>query len=471
MMYIIRFRLLIFRFLFLVLLPVEVRASIEDKINPPVVIRDNPVGITISNKKVHYIKNANTHLFLGQHYSHFPQQLSDIVLTSIAAIPFIFPDYLYVAITGSIANMIHKRNAESLWPDSLKSSASVVSEAVSALGYLFLFEMVSEKFKEKNKDDQVVLDKRNACNLHQKRNGSMPVYPQHSWLGSHFYQQIQFSENQNPALQINLLQSPEFSPDDETSVSISEWVRLYNTLARLKIDQIIIQPNESGLELTFKRGAIVKELLLFIDAPNESSISWDINVTTSLCSFFEASSVYSLFHKETLKAITLAIHKFITVNDNISFFSPNKNNVIKSEAGAAVIRLEDNLGSPWLVYSDRDFFSENFGYFLLTEPEQKAQNLFSLALHPESNSIAQRKSSQKIWHQKETAYLVSILKWITIASLYKNIQNRMNSAYHRSSFADQHFNGNRPSSEKNVIVSSKNTKSGQLNVIPKKVLD
>ena len=352
--------------------------SSEDK-GSIFVVNDNSIGVTTTYKEFFNAENTNTLIFLRQHYDQIPWQLWDIISTSSKALFVLTLPYLYGYTAGLIAGKVHSHYPDSHIPGRLKSSVTVINTIGRIIAPAALVMIAYDGYKDMVRDGQAAIEKQMACDKHHERSGVMPVYPQNRWLGRHFYQKILFSRGQGPKLEINRLISHGSLSDDEALNDISEWRDLYDTLSWHQIDKLVIEPDENSLKLSFEYNAIPRNALLVIDSPEMNVTAWDIDIR-KYCSTFSTDGVFSVFHKNTLKAIISAIKQAVSFNNGVTSLSLKKSNVTRSGAGAAVVRLDDDARSSWVVYSDRDFRIKTSGYFLIAEPEQKAQKLFDMAL-------------------------------------------------------------------------------------------
>ncbi|MCW7553451.1 hypothetical protein NX722_12555 [Endozoicomonas gorgoniicola] len=383
--------------------------SSEDK-GSIFVVNDNSIGLTATYKEFFNAENTNTLIFLRKHYNQIPWQLWDIISTSSKALFVLNLPYLYGYTAGFIAGKVHSHHPDSHIPARLKSSVTVINTIGNIIALSALSMIAIEAYKDIFGDNQATIEKKMACDTHHERSGVMPVYPQNPWLGRHFYQKILFSRGQGPKLEINRLISHGGLSDNEALNDISEWSDLYDTLSWHQIDKLVIEPDENSLKLSFEYNAIPRNALLVIDSPDMNVTAWDIDIR-KYCSTFSTDGVYSVFHKNTLKAITSAIRQAVSFNNSVAYLSLKKSNVTRSGAGAAVVRLDDDARSSWVVYSDRDFHIKTSGYFLIAEPEQKAQKLFDMALYMKPNSISKLKTSQTVWEPEE------IDKWIALTTV------------------------------------------------------
>ncbi|UYM18620.1 hypothetical protein [Endozoicomonas euniceicola] len=437
----------------------EAKSAETEKNDFPVVINDNPAGVAVTYKTVSNAQKTSTHIFLGQHYEHIPQQLWDVISTSVTTASLVFSPYLYAAASGGVANRIQAWRPESRLPSALRSSVPVVGSTISLLTTVALFNTVAHVFAGKIKDDKAVLDKQTACERHKKRNGIMPVYPQNSWLGRHFHQRVLFTEEYKPVLEINRLASPGWLSDDGESKAVSEWVDLYKTLSRHQVNKVTVQPDDKGLKLTFDDNVTFRKVSIIVSTFDESGISWDID-RQHYCSVFEGSGIYSIFHQNTVKAIAQAIEQAISFNNDVFFLSPNKSNFTMNDAGAAVVQLDHHKESSCVVYSDRDFYAKNAGYFLIAEPGHKAQSLFKLALNMESDSLARQYSSQIVWGQEDINYLIYVLKFITTVSLCRGIYNNLNTLCGKDGFFSESVEPDKFALNENIIKHRKAANTG-----------
>ncbi|WP_252178118.1 hypothetical protein [Endozoicomonas sp. 4G] len=254
----------------------------------------------------------------------------------------------------------------------------------------------------------------------------MPVYPEHPWLASHYYQRVVFHEDQKPFLEINVLSNnDDIDPPDD----IPEWVNLYQTLSNNRMDKLTIQIHENHtnlLKLMVSGDQVSEEINLIIDA--ETDVQWDLETITTVCSHFEEAKVYSLFHRETLKAVNRAIENAMSGNTTERMvFSPSLTDVLNSQKGAAVIGLSSSHNNPAsrLVYSDHDLFSHHQGFLLLTDSSQHSEDLFSLALSTTSDKLAMGISAQKIWQQHHIKDLMSLLQMGTGHLFYHSMNTHL----------------------------------------------
>ncbi|WP_252178116.1 hypothetical protein [Endozoicomonas sp. 4G] len=171
---------------------------------------------------------------------------------------------------------------------------------------------------------------------------------------------------------------------------------------------------------------VSEEINLIIDA--ETDVQWDLETITTVCSHFEEAKVYSLFHRETLKAVNQAIENAMSGNTTERMvFSPSLTDVLNSQKGAAVIGLSGSQNNPAsrLVYSDHDLFSHHQGFLLLTDSSQHSDDLFSLALSTTSDKLAMGISAQKIWQQHHIKDLMSLLQMGTGHLFYHSMNTHL----------------------------------------------
>lgn len=378
-----------------------------------ITVNQNPVGTTLSSQRIPHLLKAQTHLLLHQDSYTMAQQILATLRTSASLVGVAFLPY-YIAAVGEVVLRQPSAGSHSYITDFFAVSAMTLESQIRAFFILinlkFYFNYLTSTLSEYVDRENKIL----ACDAQLPRKGIMPVYPEHPWLASHYYQQVVFPEDQKPFLEINILNNTGNSAEIDTPEDIPEWVNLYQTLSDNRMDKLTIQIqgiNNNLLKLMMSGDQVSEEINLLIDA--EADVQWDLETITTLCSHFQEDKVYSLFHGQTLKAVNRAIENTMSGNTaEREVFSPPLTDVLKSQKGAAVIGLSSSQNNPVsrLVYSDHDLFTHHPGFLLLTDSSQHSENLFSLALSTTSDRLATGISSQKIWRQDHINDLMSLLQ-------------------------------------------------------------
>ncbi len=393
-------------------------------------VNENPVGTTISNQGIPHLLKPQTHLLVQQDSYTIARQVLDSLRTSAIFVVIAFVPY-YIAAAREVV-LKQQSGSHSFITDLFAASAVTVESGIGAFFTLLNLNFYSNYLTSTVSD---YVDRENkilACDSHLLRKGFMPVYPEHPWLASHYYQQVVFPEDQKPFLEINVLSN---NDDIDLPDDIPEWLHLYQTLSDNRMDKLTIQIDQNHnnrLKLMVSGDQVSEEINLLIDA--ETDVQWDLETITTVCSHFEEAKVYSLFHGETLKAVNRAIENaMLGSTTERMVFSPSLTDVVNSQKGAAVISLSSSQNNPVsrLVYSDHDLFSHHQGFLLLTDSSQHSEDLFSLALSTTSDKLAMGISAQKIWQQHHIKDLMSLLQMGTGHLFYHS----MNSHLARSSSA------------------------------------
>ncbi len=406
--------------LFLTALPLAASGGTETLIN----VNEHPVGTTISNQGIPHLLKPQTHLLVQQDSYTIARQVLDSLRTSAIFVVIAFVPY-YIAAAREVV-LKQQSGSHSFITDVFAASAVTVESGIGAfftlLNLNFYFNYLTSTVSDYVDRENKIL----ACDAHLPRKGFMPVYPEHPWLASHYYQQVVFPEDQKPFLEINVLSNnDDIDPPDD----IPEWVNLYQTLSNNRMDKLTIQIDENHtnlLKLMVSGDQVSEEINLIIDA--ETDVQWDLETITTVCSHFEEAKVYSLFHGETLKAVNRAIESAILGSaTEMMVFSPSLTDVLNSQKGAAVIGLSSSQNNPVsrLVYSDHDLFSHHQGFLLLTDSSQHSEDLFSLALSTTSDKLAMSISAQKIWQQHHIKNLMSLLQMGIGHLFYHSMNNHL----------------------------------------------
>ncbi|WOG28218.1 hypothetical protein [Endozoicomonas sp. 8E] len=406
--------------LFLTVLSLAENGNTETLLN----VNENPIGATVSSQGIPHLLKAQTHLLVQQDSYTIIRRVLDSLSTSASFVALSFLPY-YVAAAREVVIKHRSGGARSYITDFLAVSAMTLESQIrvffTLLNLNFYFNYLTSTASEYGDRENKIL----ACDSHLPRRGIMPVYPEHPWLASHYYQQVVFPESQKPFLEINVLNDMGSSDDSGLPDEIPEWVNLYQTLSFNRIDKLTIQVPENNpnrLKLVIRGDQASEETDLFIDA--ETDIKWDFEMITTTCSLFENDKVYSLFHGQTLKAINRAIEKSMSGNTTEKVvFSPHLTHVLKSQQGAAVISLDNSRNNPVsrLVYSDHDLFSKHQGFLLLTDSRWHSKDLFSLALSTTSDKLAMDISAQKIWRKNHINGFMSLLQMGTGQLFYHSM--------------------------------------------------
>ncbi|WP_252178666.1 hypothetical protein [Endozoicomonas sp. 4G] len=390
--------------LFLTALSLAASGNIETLIN----VNENPVGTAISSQGIPHLSKAQTHLLVQQDSYTIVRQVLDSLSTSASFVVILFLPY-YMVTAGDVF-LKQQSGAHSYITNFFTASAvtveSLIRTSFTLLNLNFYFNYLTTTVSDYVDRENKIL----ACDANLPRKGFMPVYPEHPWLASHYYQQVVFPEDQKPFLEINVLSN---NDDIDLPDDIPEWAHLYQTLSDNRVDKLTvqIQDNNNLLKLRISGDQFFEDINLPVDT--EADIQWDLQTLTTLCSQFEDDKVYSLFHVETLKAINRTIENSVSggITEGV-VFSPSFTDVLKSDKGAAVISLGSRQNNPVsrLVYSDHDVFTHHPGFLLLTDSSQHSEDLFSLALSTTSDNLAMAISSQKIWRQDHINDLMSLLR-------------------------------------------------------------
>ncbi|WP_252178663.1 hypothetical protein [Endozoicomonas sp. 4G] len=405
--------------LFLTALSLAASGNIETLIN----VNENPVGTTISSQGIPHLSKAQTHLLVQQDSYTIVRQVLDSLSTSASFVVILFLPY-YMVTAGDVF-LKQQSGAHSYITNFFTASAvtveSLIRTSFTLLNLNFYFNYLTTTVSDYVDRENKIL----ACDANLPRKGFMPVYPEHPWLASHYYQQVVFPEDQKPFLEINVLSN---NDDIDLPDDIPEWAHLYQTLSDNHVDKLTVQIQENNnlLKLRISGDQFFEDINLPVDA--EADIQWDLETLTTLCSQFEDDKVYSLFHVETLKAINRAIENSVSggITEGV-VFSPSFTDVLKSDKGAAVISLGSRQSNPVsrLVYSDHDVFTHHPGFLLLTDSSQHSEDLFSLALSTTSDNLAMAISSQKIWRQDHINDLMSLLRMGAGHLLYHSVNTHL----------------------------------------------